>query len=422
MEMNFGKANPNKCCEIRKVLPLNEVLSAATAWISGLRREQSESRENIRNLLIRIIVLNPLKFVRLFIGAGKICGVIQIKMNLIIIHCMTMDIQALAVKPCTAPAINADDLRSGRWTGTRKQNVVYMIRTAWCLYISGLDLGGVGTELEDRGIKYDNNLLGRFVALFFAMNIGASGAAAAVSVAYGSGAIQTRKRALLLCAIAIFLGAVIGGGEVAETIGTGIIPQSIMTAKVVLIILSLRPFHYLSRTMLGIPLSTSEITVGAMVGVGIAQQALYINNILVIVSFWFIVPILGFGLAFIFGKVITKLNHKYPQLQKKKAQKILTIFVIIIGFFEAFSAGMNNVGNAVGPLIGANLISVTTGTVVGGIFIAAGVMFLGGRVLQTNAKKITKFSLLEGGTISSIGRYFSYNCFHFWSYRSHLHK
>jgi sulfate permease len=32
-----------------------------------------------------------------------------------------------------------------------------------------------------------------------------------------------------------------------------------------------------------------------------------------------------------------------------------------------------------------------------------GVLFLGGRVLQTNAKKITRFTLLEGGTISSIG-------------------
>ena len=38
--------NPNKCCEIRKVLPLTEVLSGATAWLSGLRRDQSETRKN----------------------------------------------------------------------------------------------------------------------------------------------------------------------------------------------------------------------------------------------------------------------------------------------------------------------------------------------------------------------------------------
>jgi sulfate permease len=242
--------------------------------------------------------------------------------------------------------------------------------------------------------------LAGIVALFFAMNIGASGAAASVSVAYGSGAIRNRKRALLLCAIAILLGAVIGGGEVADTIGTGIIPQHLLTAKVVLIILVSAAISLFIANLLGIPLSTSEITVGSVVGVGIAQQALYVSNIMIIVSFWVIVPIVGFTLAFLLGKVITKLDKRFPNLKHKKS---LAVFVIIVGFLEAFSAGMNNVGNAIGPLVGANIIPMTTGTVVGGLFIAAGVLFLGGRVLETNAKKITRFTLLEGGTISTIG-------------------
>ncbi|MCQ6276257.1 anion permease [Bacillus sp. V3B] len=245
--------------------------------------------------------------------------------------------------------------------------------------------------------------LAGIVALFLAMNIGASGAAASISVAYGSGAIDSRKKALLLCGIAIFLGAVIGGSEVVKTIGSGIIPQTLLTAKIVLIILSASAISLFIANLLGIPLSTSEITVGAIVGVGIAQQALYINNILVIISFWVVVPVVAFTLAFILGKVITKVEYKYPQLQENKAQKVLTVFVIIVGFFEAFSAGMNNVGNAIGPLVGANLISMNAGTVLGGFCIAFGAMFLGGRVLQTNAKKITRFSLIEGGTISGIG-------------------
>ena len=90
--------------------------------------------------------------------------------------------------------------------------------------------------------------LAGIVALFFAMNIGASGAAASISVAYGSGAIKNRKKALILCGIAIFLGAVIGGSEVAKTIGSGIIPQNLLNAQVVLIILSSAAFHYLLRT------------------------------------------------------------------------------------------------------------------------------------------------------------------------------
>ncbi|KAA9021802.1 inorganic phosphate transporter [Niallia endozanthoxylica] len=241
------------------------------------------------------------------------------------------------------------------------------------------------------------------VALFFAMNIGASGAAASISVAYGSGAIKTRKNALLVCGIAIFLGAVIGGREVAETIGSGIIPSDILNAQVVLIILSSAAISLFIANLLGIPLSTSEITVGSIVGVGIAQQALFIDNILVIASFWVIVPVVGFTMAFLLGKVITNVNRKYPQLKEKKAQKVLTIFVIIVGFLEAFSAGMNNVANAIGPLVGANLVSMSTGILLGGICIATGAMFLGGNVLQTNAKKITRFTLLEGVTISGTG-------------------
>ncbi len=243
------------------------------------------------------------------------------------------------------------------------------------------------------------------VGLFFALNIGASGAAASISVAYGSGAIPTKKKALLLCGIAIFAGAAIGGSEVVKTIGTGIIPQTILSDKIVLIILASAALSLFIANVLGIPLSTSEITVGSVVGVGIAYQALYINNILVIVSFWILIPAIAFILAVMVGKLIKKLEKKYPGLKTAKAQKIISIFVIIVGFFEAFSAGMNNVANAIGPLVGANLISMNTGTFLGGLFVALGAILLGGNVLQTNGKKITTFSLLEGGAISGTGAF-----------------
>lgn len=243
------------------------------------------------------------------------------------------------------------------------------------------------------------------IALFFAMNIGASGAAASVSVAYGSGAISSRKKALLLCGVAIFAGAVIGGAEVTKTIGSDIIPQSLLNAKIVLIILSSAALSLFIANLIGIPLSTSEITVGSVVGVGVAYKALFINNILVIVSFWVIVPAIAFVIAIILGKIIRKLEKRFPSLSSSKHQRVLSIFVIIVGFCEAFSAGMNNVANAAGPMVGAGLISINTGTIVGGFFIAIGAMTLGGRVLETNGKKITKFSLLEGGAVSGTGAF-----------------
>ncbi|WP_141433822.1 inorganic phosphate transporter [Bacillus sp. 03113] len=244
-----------------------------------------------------------------------------------------------------------------------------------------------------------------FMALFFAMNIGASGAAASISVAYGSGAISSKRKALIICGIAIFLGAVIGGSEVVKTIGEGLIPKSFLSPKVVLIILSSAAMSLFFANLIGIPLSTSEITVGSVVGAGVAFHALYITNILWIVLFWILVPGFSFILALFLGKIIKRLENRFPQILTQKYQRIVAYILIIVGFFEAFSAGMNNVANAIGPLVGADLISISFGIFIGGIFISIGAMFLGGKVLQTNGKKITKFSLQEGVAISGTGAF-----------------
>ncbi|QPA31336.1 inorganic phosphate transporter [Thermaerobacillus caldiproteolyticus] len=240
------------------------------------------------------------------------------------------------------------------------------------------------------------------VSFFFAMNIGASGAAAAMGVAYGSGAIKQKYIALLLCGLGVFLGS-LGGGEVVKTIGSGIIPSSILTIKIVIIILTAAAISLFAANIMGIPLSTSEITVGSIVGVGVAYQALYVQKLLFIASIWVIIPIIAFAFTFVVGKWFLKLKKKYPQVEQGTWQKSFMTLLIITGFFEAFSAGMNNVANAVGPLVGAGLISVTDGTIFGGLFVALGAILLGRRVLETNGKKITNFSPFEGIAISGTG-------------------
>ena len=237
------------------------------------------------------------------------------------------------------------------------------------------------------------------ISLFFAMNIGASGAAASMGVAYGAGAIKKARHALLICAVGVFAGAVLGGGEVVKTISSGIMPQEYITVKVVVIILISATSSLFFANILGIPLSTSEVTVGAVVGVGIAYQVLYVKSLLVIMSFWVIVPVVAFISALVFGKVLYKLQRK----GRLKDRPILTILLVLAGFLEAFSAGMNNVANAVGPLVGAGMMSVSNGIWLGGAFVALGAVLLGKRVLETNGKKIVRFEKAEGILISSTG-------------------
>lgn len=242
------------------------------------------------------------------------------------------------------------------------------------------------------------------VALFFAMNIGASGAAATMGPVYGSGAIKRKRIALLLAGIGAFLGAVVGGGEVVKTVGEGIIPSNIFSIEVAVVILLASCLTLFLANVIGIPLSTSEVTIGAIVGVGVAFQALYVSSILFILSFWIIVPVFAFSLCFIFGKIIKIVEKKWPQLKGTgKWKKILAVVLILTGFIEAFSAGMNNVANAIGPLVGAGIMQSSSGIWLGGLFVAIGAILLGGKVLETNGKKITSFSLLQGTAVSGTG-------------------
>jgi len=182
-------------------------------------------------------------------------------------------------------------------------------------------------------------ILALAIAFFFAMNIGASGVAATMGVSYGSGAIKKKWLALLLVAIAVFLGAVLGGGEVVKTIGEKVVPANVLTTNIVVVILFSATFTLFIANLMGIPLSTSEVTIGSIVGVGVALQALYVKSILVIVLFWFIVPLAAFVMAFLFGKGIRMLERRFPSLKDRgKWKKWLGLLVIMTGVLEAFAA------------------------------------------------------------------------------------
>ncbi|WP_026582325.1 inorganic phosphate transporter [Bacillus sp. J33] len=238
--------------------------------------------------------------------------------------------------------------------------------------------------------------------LFFAMNIGASGAAASMGIAYGSGVIKNRLIALILCGLAVFFGAWLGGGEVVKTMGSGIVPQETFTVAIALIVIASAALSLFLANVFGIPLSTSEVTVGSVVGAGIVYQSVFAGKLAWIVMFWLLTPVVAFIIA-ILAAALLKKTFIQNLIKKKKAIPLLSSLVIFMGMFEAFSAGMNNVANAVGPLVGAGIMATGSGIFWGGLFVALGAIILGKKVLETNGKKITSIRLEEGCVISGTG-------------------
>ena len=113
------KHNPNLCCHIRKVVPLKEALADVKAWISGLRREQSPTRQNTQ------YINKDEKFNKI-----KICPLIHWSWEDIMtyIHLNKLPYNPLHDKgypsigcwPCTQAVKDSGDSRAGRWAGLNK--------------------------------------------------------------------------------------------------------------------------------------------------------------------------------------------------------------------------------------------------------------------------------------------------------------
>ncbi len=126
--------NPDGCCQINKVEPLDEVLKDLDAWISGIRRSQSETRKDIRiveeyrqssEAVVRdgsrprrqngIFKINPLAHVT----SGDIWWYIK-EHNLPRHPLFDKGYLSIGCWPCTRPVQPGDDERSGRWAGKEK--------------------------------------------------------------------------------------------------------------------------------------------------------------------------------------------------------------------------------------------------------------------------------------------------------------
>jgi phosphoadenosine phosphosulfate reductase len=121
-EAQFGLLNrtdPNRCCHLRKVVPLQRTLSNYDAWVTGVRRVDAPTRANTpivqwdeRNGLVKI---NPIaawtdeEFNRYIAEHGILENPL-----------VAAGYPSIGCAPCTAKPLPGADPRSGRWTGLAK--------------------------------------------------------------------------------------------------------------------------------------------------------------------------------------------------------------------------------------------------------------------------------------------------------------
>ena len=106
--------NRKECCFIRKVAPLTKALKGNAIWITGLRAEQSENRNDLAlfeyDTHFDIIKFNPLlkwtlAEVQKYIADNNVPQNALHKQGFVSIGCA----------PCTRAIIPGEDIRAGRW-------------------------------------------------------------------------------------------------------------------------------------------------------------------------------------------------------------------------------------------------------------------------------------------------------------------
>jgi len=189
------------------------------------------------------------------------------------------------------------------------------------------------------------------------------------------------RLAVVLSAIFILIGALLEGSRGLETISS-VSSQTLLTASVSTIGAAI---SMTLMTYLGIPSSSSQAMMGAILGIGILNSTVDWSVLTKVVICWITTPIGAAIGSFFLYKIFAVMFRRIRTVQAQDLS--LKIGALIIGAYGSYALGANNVANVTGPFAG--IISLEVAALVGGLSIALGVLTFSKRVMYTVGKQIT---------------------------------
>ena len=235
--------------------------------------------------------------------------------------------------------------------------------------------------------------------LFLGWALGANDAANVFGTAVGTRMVSWRNAAII-CSIFVILGAVISGAGTSQTLGKlgaiTALPGAFMTALSA-------GFSVFVMTKSGLPVSTSQAIVGAIIGWNFfSNQATDTSTLAKILSTWIICPLLAAVIAIVILKISKYLGRKI-NLSLIRLDAYKRIALIFAGALGAYSLGANNIANVIGvfipvqPLAELKLGSFSFSStqqlfLLGGLAIALGVCTYSKKVMLTVGSDLGQLS------------------------------
>ncbi len=156
-------------------------------------------------------------------------------------------------------------------------------------------------SLTRRSLLYSAGII--VVGCYGAYTLGANNVANVTGIYVGSGVLSAEVAALI-GGLSIALGVLTYSRKVMETVGKGIVPLDPFAALIAVLAEALTLHLF---TQIGVPVSSSQAIVGAVVGIGLVGdvQTVSVKMLAKIGIGWIMTPVSGGVLAYLFIRVMT---------------------------------------------------------------------------------------------------------------------
>jgi phosphoadenosine phosphosulfate reductase len=110
---------PNRCCALRKVAPLQNTLAGYDAWVTGVRRVEAPTRAGTPLVTydekFGLVKINPIAA-----WSDEEMDAYIAEHGILVNPLVDEGYPSIGCAPCTAKPLPGADKRSGRWAGTGK--------------------------------------------------------------------------------------------------------------------------------------------------------------------------------------------------------------------------------------------------------------------------------------------------------------
>jgi phosphoadenosine phosphosulfate reductase len=111
--------DPDRCCGMRKVAPLEQAIRDADGWLTGIRRDQTSARASAPKLVLDarrgVVKIQPLVD-----WSERDCWRYIFQNGIPYNELHDRGFPSIGCTPCTRAAGSGEDARAGRWAGTGK--------------------------------------------------------------------------------------------------------------------------------------------------------------------------------------------------------------------------------------------------------------------------------------------------------------